>query len=166
MEYRLHAFAPVTKRAFLVYYVLKDHAVRHVILGRERDAQKTLVIAQVLVCLKAGIKHENLSMLYRIHRPGIHIQVGINFYGAYAEAPTLENFRDRGRCHTLAHSRHHPSDDKDVFRLFHCLDSEISSDSKKTCNNTEKHCRAHHNGEEKRRVLDVVIKQIDASIKI
>jgi hypothetical protein len=42
-----------------------------------RDVQESLVVADVQVCLRTVIGDEDLSVLERVHRPGIHVEVGV-----------------------------------------------------------------------------------------
>ena len=44
---------------------------------RARDAREALVVAEIEICLRAVVRHENLSVLVWRHRAGIDVQVRV-----------------------------------------------------------------------------------------
>ena len=65
-------------------------------------AQKTLVVAQVQVCLGAVISHIALSMLVGIQRARINVYVRVKLLDCNLEAAGLKQFGKRCGNNTLA----------------------------------------------------------------
>src|SRR3989344_1660676 len=125
MRYRLDTFPAVREIAFALDDRLVDHPARHVILGAEVAPQEALVVAHVLVGLKAGIKHEHFAVLDRIHRTRIHVEIRVDLDEIHGEAACREQLSHRRGGDSLADRRHNAAHDKNIFmagaRTLHTL---------------------------------------------
>ena len=81
----------------------------------KRAGGEALVMAEVEVGLSAVVEHVNLTVLVGVHRPRIHVEVGVEFLDSYREAPRFEQRAERASCEALAEGGDHTASDKDVF---------------------------------------------------
>ena len=72
-------------------------------------------MAQVEIGFGAVFRDEDLTMLERAHRPGIHIQVGIQLENRNVVAPRLQQPAEARRHDSLANAGHHTTGDEDEF---------------------------------------------------
>ena len=85
---------------------LVDAARRHVVAAVRLDTRKALVVAQIEVGLGAVVGDIDLAMLVRAHRPGIDVQVRIEFPQAHPVAVRLQQCAQSGRGEAFAEGRH------------------------------------------------------------
>ncbi len=114
----IHAFAVVTERPFFINHILINHPAGHIIFRRDAGAEKPFVITHILIAFQTGIQHKHLAVFNRIHRAGVHIQIGINFHQIQLEAAGRENFADGRNGHALTDAGHHSADNENVFMFF------------------------------------------------
>ncbi len=69
----LDALATISQRALFFDNVLVNHSACEIIVLCNIPSQKSFIIPHVLICLKPRIKHEDLSMLCRIHGSSVNI---------------------------------------------------------------------------------------------
>ena len=118
MRNHLHGFAEVPAFAFIVQDGLIHLAARQVVHPRELAVRKPLVMAEVEVGFRAVVEHVNLAVLVRVHRAGVHVEVGIELLQHNLEAAVFEQRAERGRRQALAQRTHHAAGYKNEFHLF------------------------------------------------
>ena len=74
----------------------------HVVHAAEACGRESFVVAEVEIGFGSVLGDVDLAMLEGIHRPGIDVQVGIEFQEGDLQTPRLEERADRRRCQTLA----------------------------------------------------------------
>ena len=57
---------------------------------RERLVHEALIVAQIQVRLGAVVGDEDLAVLQGVHGAGVHVQIGVEFLVAHAQAPLLQ----------------------------------------------------------------------------
>ena len=67
-----------------------DLARRHVGGALEVDVEEALVVPDVQVGLGPVVGDEDLPVLERVHRPGIHVEVGVEFLHRHPQPPAPE----------------------------------------------------------------------------
>ena len=72
-------------------------------------------MSQVEIRLGSVVRDENLSVLDRVHRSGIDIDVGIKFLHSYCVAPRLEQTSEGCGSNTLAETGNNATGDKYIF---------------------------------------------------
>jgi len=102
MGNHLNGFAEIVSSAFLGEDGFVDTAGGPVIVAREFDMRKALIVAEVEIGFGAVIGDEDFAVLKRAHRTGIDVQVRIAFLNGDFEAATFEETTDRGCCNALA----------------------------------------------------------------
>src|SRR6266849_2918494 len=112
----LHGLAEVVAAALALDDLEVDAAGRPVVLARGAHRREPLVVTEVEVGLGAVIGDEDLAVLERRHRPGVHVDVGIELLQCDLEAARFEKGADGGCSDALAQSRDHTAGDEDVFR--------------------------------------------------
>ena len=65
---------------------------------------EALIMSEVQIRLRAVVRDKHLAVLNRVHRAGIHIQIGIELLHRDAVAARLQQTPERGRCDALAKS--------------------------------------------------------------
>jgi hypothetical protein len=63
---------------------------------------ETFVVPQVEVGFGSIVGDENLAVLEGTHRPGIDIQIRVEFLKSDPQPPALEKAADRGGCNSLS----------------------------------------------------------------
>src|SRR3989344_4802979 len=120
MRNRFNTFTAVAEGALARDDGLIHHPARHVVLVGQIATEKTLIIAHILISLKAAPKHKHLSMLGRIHRPRINVQIRINLHQIHRIPLLLEQEPD-GACHdAFPDAAHHSAEDEYVFVTVFC----------------------------------------------
>jgi hypothetical protein len=81
----------------------------------EPDVDEALVVAQVQVRFRAVVQHVHFAVLVGAHRPGVYVDVGVEFLHGHFEAAFLEQQSQRGRGHAFADRRNDAAGKKDIF---------------------------------------------------
>ena len=76
-------------------------------------------MADVQVRFGAVVGDEDLTMLERVHRPGIHIEVGVELLHRHPDTTGAEQMSEARSREALAERRGDASGYEDVFRLMH-----------------------------------------------
>ena len=76
-------------------------------------------MADVQVRLGAVIGDEDLTVLERVHRPGIHVEVGVKLLHRHPQTAGAEQMSEAGCREALAERRGDASGYEDVFCLLH-----------------------------------------------
>src|SRR5262249_46824958 len=106
MGHHFYVPAAVLQIPFLLYHG-KIHTARcHVILAGEVAVEEALVIAHVLIALRAVVQNKNLTVFGGVHSARVDVYIRIDLDGAYIETASLENFADGGGCDAFADTRH------------------------------------------------------------
>ena len=105
-RYHLHLPAAVFQIPLLLDDRQIDAAGGHVVGSSKVPAQKALIIAHILVALRAVIQDKNLAVFGGIHGSGIHVHIGIDLDGGHRESPGLQYLADGRRGDALADARH------------------------------------------------------------
>ena len=111
--------AQVGAPALPVDHVRIDLSGRDAVLLAKGLVDKTLVMPKVQIRLRPVVGDEDLAVLEGVHRPRIHVQIGIHLDDGYPEAPLLQKGSHRSRRDALTQGGDHPARDENVLR--HCL---------------------------------------------
>src|SRR5207248_11547765 len=96
--------------------LLVDTPGRDVILARRGTAGEALVVAEIEVGLGAVVGDEDLAVLIRRDRSGIHVELGVELAQPDLVAARLQQRAERRRCQALAEGRNHAAGNEDVPR--------------------------------------------------
>lgn len=88
---------------------------RHVRRPVEVDVQEPLVVADVQVGLGAVVGDEHLTVLERVHRPRVDVQVRVELLHRDPQAPSLQQRTQAGGRQALAEGRSDTPGDEDPF---------------------------------------------------
>ena len=94
VRHHLDALAAVLEVSFALDHRLVDPAGRHVVHPHDVGVEEAFVVTDVLVSFITVFRHEHLTVLRRIHRAGINVDVRIHFDGGYLVAARLEDLAD------------------------------------------------------------------------
>jgi hypothetical protein len=116
----LHGLAEVVTAT-----LLGDHLRVHLAGGHVRDpgevgVEEPLVVADVEVGLGAVVGHEDLAVLERVHRPGVHVEVRVELLHRHAQPAGLQQAAQRGGGEPLAERGGDASGDEDVLGRLRC----------------------------------------------
>jgi hypothetical protein len=78
-------------------------------------------VADVQVGLGTVIGDEDLTVLERVHRPGVHVEVGVELLHRHPDTPCAQEMSEAGGCEPLAERRGNASGHEDVLCLRHGL---------------------------------------------
>ncbi len=90
-----------------------DAAGRRVRALRQVLVDEALVVAEVEVGLTTVFGDEHLAVLARVHRPGVHVDVGVEFAHRHPQAAALEEPAERGGGETLPERTRDAAGDED-----------------------------------------------------
>jgi hypothetical protein len=110
----LHGAAEVVAAALAPDDRVVDAAGGDVRRARRVRVREALVVAEVEVRLGAVLRHEDLAVLVRRHRPGVDVDVRVELLQADREAACHEQPADGGGRDALAEGRHHAPCHEDV----------------------------------------------------
>ena len=82
----------------------------------EVDVEEALVVTDVQVGLGAVLGDEDLTVLERVHRPGIDVEVGVQLLHRDPQATAGQQGTQRTRCQSLAERGHNAAGDEDELR--------------------------------------------------
>src|SRR5215472_1269091 len=116
MRNDLDGAAEIVAAALLVYHRTVDLASRHVVEPRQIFIDEAFVVAEVEICLGTIFGDEDLAVLVRVHRTGVHIDVRIEFLDADRDAAALQQPAERRGCYALAERRDDAAREKYVLR--------------------------------------------------
>ena len=71
-------------------------------MSRENAVGEALVVAKIEIGFRAVVEHINFSVLERVHRPGINIEIGIKFLENDSQTTGFEQRAKRGRGQAFA----------------------------------------------------------------
>ena len=98
----LHGAAQVVAFTFLLQNALIDLAARQVVVPRKDAVSEALVMAKIEIRLRTVVQDINFTMLERIHRSRIDIEIGIEFLEDNAQTTQLKQRAERSRGQALA----------------------------------------------------------------
>ena len=81
----------------------------------EFDIKEPLIITKIEIHFAAVPEDEHFTMLCRVHRPRIDIQVGIDLDGSNPVATVLQDTPDRSCGDPFSQSAHHTAGNNDIF---------------------------------------------------
>ena len=113
----LHRLAQIFPLALVVEHGLINLAAGEIVQARELDVCEPLVMAEVEVGFRAVVEHINLAVLIRVHRAGVHVQVGVELLQRDLEAAVFEQRAERGGRQALAQRTHHAAGYKYEFHF-------------------------------------------------
>ena len=93
-----------------------DLACRHIGALRQIDINKTLIMAQIKVSLRAVVGNENLAVLIRAHRARVHIDIRIKFLDRDPIAAAFQQTSQRSRRDPFPQRRNYTACYKNIFR--------------------------------------------------
>ena len=112
----LHGLAEVLAAPFLGEDGLVDRSGGRVRLPGERDVDEALVVAEVEVGLALVVGDEDLTVLERVHRSRVDVDVRVELLHRDPQPATLEESTQRGGGEALAQARGHSTRHEDVLR--------------------------------------------------
>ena len=80
------------------------------------DVEKTLVVPDVEVGLGSVVRYENLTVLERVHRAGVDVEVGVEFLHHHSQATTRQKVTERGSSEAFAEGGNNASGHENVPR--------------------------------------------------
>ena len=115
MRNHLNGSSAVISVAFLI-----DHGPVHLSGGDvgiviQVLVDKTLIVSQVQIRFRSVVRYKHLSVLNRIHRAGIHIQIRIKLLHGDMIASCLQKSSERSRCNSFSKSGNNASADKYIL---------------------------------------------------
>src|SRR3989338_1803591 len=112
---RLDELPLIAERAFACDDRLVHHAACHVVVVREVAPKKTFVVPHILIGLEPAFEDEDFTVLGRVHRAGVDVQIRIDLHQIHRIALLLEQEADGARDHAFSHATHDPAEDEDIF---------------------------------------------------
>ena len=112
----LHGVAEILAPAFAGDHRAVDLAGRHVGRSAEILVEKSLVVADVEVCLCAVVRDEHLAVLEGRERAGIDVDVGVELLDRHPESALLEEPAEARRGEPFAQRGGDAAGDEDVLR--------------------------------------------------
>src|SRR5699024_5282163 len=117
----LHRVAQVLPATFLGDHLGVHLAGGHVRPGVEVDVQEAFVMADVQVGLGTVLGDEDLTVLERVHRSRVHVEVRVELLHRHPQATCAQQVAETGGGQTLAERGRHPARDEDVPRDVYLL---------------------------------------------
>ena len=77
--YNLHCFAKIVATALFVDYTFIYSSGRDIVCLRSAHVGEAFVMTEVEVCLSAVFRHITFTVLIRIERAGVNIDIGVEF---------------------------------------------------------------------------------------
>ena len=111
----LDGVAEVVAAALLGDHLGVDLAGGDVRDAREVGVQEALVVPDVQVGLGAVVGDEDLAVLERVHRPGVHVEVGVELLHRDPQTAGLQQAAEAGGGEPLAQRGGDASGDEDVL---------------------------------------------------
>ena len=111
----LHSFTQVIAAPLLEDHVFVDLAAGEIVVARKNAIGEALVMAEIEVGFRAVVQHVNFSMLERVHRSRIHVQVGIELLEHDPQTAQLEKRAEGSSGQALAQRTHHSARNKNIF---------------------------------------------------
>ena len=96
-----------------------DLAGRHVGRPAQGDVQEALVVTDVQVGLGPVLGDEDLTVLERVHRPRVDVEIGVELLHRHAQAAGPQEMSEAGCREALAERRGDAPGHEDVFCLLH-----------------------------------------------
>ena len=115
----LDGVAEVLAAALLGDDLVVDLTGRHVGRAVQVDVEEALVVTDVEVGLGAVVGDEDLTVLERVHRPRVDVEVGVELLHRHAQAAGPQKMSEAGGREALAERRGDAPGHEDVFRLLH-----------------------------------------------
>ena len=114
----LHCLSQIFPFALPVQYIPVDSAAGQVRVAGQVFIRETLIMAQIQVRFRPVVCDKDFAVLKRAHGTGIHIHIGVQLLGGYAQAAHFEQPPQRSGCDPFAKSRNNTSCNKNIFRHF------------------------------------------------
>ena len=95
MRHHLNGLAQIIAAPLTLNDAQVDAPRGHAVVARGLDAREPLVMSQVEVCLHTVRRHVALTVLVRIERSRVDVDVGIEFLDCNPIAPRLQQFSQR-----------------------------------------------------------------------
>ncbi len=111
----LHALAEVFAGALLAEHFLVDLAGRDIRFLRKEDVEETLVVADVEIGLRAVLGHIDLTVLERVHRARVDVDVRIELLLQHTQATAAQQTAEGGSGKTLAKGGNDAAGDENVL---------------------------------------------------
>ena len=94
---------------------LVDLAACQVVRPRENAIREALVVSQIEIGLGPVGEHVDLSVLERVHRAGIHVEVGIELLKRHTQAPMFQKGPQGSTGQTLAERTDHTTRHENIL---------------------------------------------------
>src|SRR6266566_2305935 len=113
----LDRLAEIIAASLLLNHCAVDLPRRDVMVPGQVDVQESLVVAEVQIDLGAVVEDEHLSVLVRIHRARVDVQIGIDLDGADLQSLRLQQDPDGRSADPLAKARQNATRDDDILHV-------------------------------------------------
>ena len=104
-------------------FLLKNRPVNftggHVGIFVQALINKPFIMTEIQICLRTVIRYENLSMLDRVHRTRVYIDIGIKLLHGHLISPGLQKTSQGGRRDPFAQTGNHTACHKYIFYCHH-----------------------------------------------
>ena len=105
--------------SFLVQYGPVHLACRHIGIPVQTFIDKSLIMSQIQIGLRAVVGDKHFSVLDRVHGTRVHVDIGIKFLHRHMISARLQQ-SSQGSCrNSLSKSRHHAAGHK--YILYHTV---------------------------------------------
>jgi hypothetical protein len=111
----LHGLAEILAAPLLLDHRQVNLPSRVVGIARQRAVGEPLIVPQVEISLAAIVEDVDLAVLVGTHRPGIDVDVRIQFLHADPQTAAFEQHSDRGARQTLAQRADHAAGHKNML---------------------------------------------------
>src|SRR5438445_1065099 len=113
----LHGLSEVVASTFLLNDRPVDLPRRDVVVPGQIHIEEPLVIPEVQVDLRPVVEYEHLPVLVRVHRTGVHVQVGIDLDRTDLQSLRLQEDANGRSDDDLPEARQNDTRDDDIFHV-------------------------------------------------
>ena len=119
MRNHLDGFTQIVAATLFLYHRLIDLSGGNGVVHRRPYAREALIMPQIQVGFHAIIGHITLSVLIRVERTRVDIDIGIELLNGHTVAARQEQASYTGRDNALPQGRNHTARNENIFGLFH-----------------------------------------------
>src|SRR5580700_10507919 len=112
----LYGGAEILAAPFLFDYRVVDLPCRDVVRALQIFVDEALVVPEIQIGLRPVLRYEDLSVLVRVHRPRVHVDVRIELLDRNAEAARFQEPSEGGGGDALAERTHNAPGEEDILR--------------------------------------------------
>ena len=119
----MYRLTQIVALALSIYHRLVDSPRGNRVVACGVYTRKTLVVPQVQVGLKAVLCHVALTVLVRVQRTWVDVNVGVEFLNSHFVAACLQQLANAGGYDSLSQRRNHTARNENVlcFHKTNCI---------------------------------------------